>query len=74
MTDKKKRKKPRWTKAHTKMLREVMAESVHTAFRKGCLGGDRVWHEIYRLDNAEWGKAVEWMVWAIDVSLRRGAK
>lgn len=70
MKTKPKTRRPRWTKAHTDMLRDVLSESVHTAFRKGCRDDNGVWRAIADMNPDEWDSAVEWMLWAIDVSLR----
>jgi hypothetical protein len=51
-------------------IRSILAETVHTAFRKGCDGGGsfQVWTAIRNMDNDQWGNAIEWMIYCLDVS------
>lgn len=54
-----------------KLFIEVMGENVHTAFRKGSdhPSADEVWKTIQAMPEAEWGKVVGWMCWALAYSL-----
>lgn len=45
---------------------QILAETVHTAFRKGCENGHDVHEAIKKMPNKDWGDAVEWMAWAIE--------
>lgn len=75
----KRRKKPtplRLRKSDLKELREVIGETIHTAFRKG--GGatsDQVWHRIDKMSPDEWSSVCEWIVWALGYTFpARGGK
>jgi hypothetical protein len=57
-------------------LNDFLAETVHTAFRKGCDGGGsaEVWNAIKRMDPTQWASACDWMIWALRVSTDREKK
>ena len=51
-------------------LRECLGEVVHTAFRKGGQSkeADRIWHTIMEMPMDDWGRVLDWIVWAIQTS------
>lgn len=54
-------------------LRDFLAETIHTAFRKGADGAeaDKVWRAIRALPPEQWSSAIEWTIWALRVSTGR---
>lgn len=52
--------------AHDADASAILAETVHTAFRKGCSRGGDVWHAIGEMPPDEWAKAIEYMLWSLD--------
>lgn len=46
-------------------LRDILSETVHTAFRKGCEEGFHVWAAISAMNNKEYGNAIAWVIWAL---------
>lgn len=57
-------------KKDTEELTSVLAESFHTAFRKGCDGGGShlVWKAIRDMDNEQWASAIDWTLYCIEES------
>lgn len=51
-------------------IESLFAETVHTAFRKGCDGGGshEVWTAIGKMQPSQWRNAIGWMLWALDQS------
>lgn len=49
-------------------LKGILAETIHAAFRKGCEEGLSVHAAITKMPNAEWAKAIDWMLWALNES------
>lgn len=47
---------------------ELLSEIVHTAFRKGCDNGTKVWTAMRDMPREDWGAAIEWMVYALGES------
>lgn len=52
-------------------LSDFLAETVHTAFRKGCEDGMTVHRAIRDLPPGNWYSAIDWMIWALRVSTGR---
>ncbi len=52
----------------TQLKRAIIAEVVHTAFRKGCDGGMDVWREIHKMDTKDWSDAISYIVDTIEES------
>lgn len=48
-------------------LEGILAETVHTAFRKGASGDEAhaVWQAMHNLPSEQWESAIDWMLWAI---------
>lgn len=48
--------------------RAILAESIHTAFRKGADSeqANKIWHLIR--DMPDWGDVVDWTAWALEES------
>lgn len=67
------KKKPKVYSLTERELTDMLAETVHTAFRKGSdhPSADAIWKEIRNMPNEEWGKVVDWMVWALFFAKKR---
>lgn len=48
-------------------LNDMLAETVHTAFRKGSAhtNADQIWRLIRDLPPQEWDGIIDWMQWAL---------
>lgn len=57
-------------------LTGFLAETVHTAFRKGADGAEaaKVWRAIRALPPEQWDSAIKWMIWALRVWTGREKK
>lgn len=72
-TERQKMKRKRVYRLTEAEVRGMLAETVHAAFRKGSdhASSHQVWKAIHIMPDTEWGKAVDWMVWALFYAKKR---
>jgi hypothetical protein len=50
--------------------RDVLGETIHTAFRKGTDAPQsvKIWNAISNMDPEEWVRVLDWILWALGYS------